>query len=110
MLFDRRVDLYKKSKGLYLLWEKNKSHLLDHDKNKIFGANDLFFMWLTNNGFLYKVGPVINTMLSDNENHERFLLKLEEIEGLSKEIKFAFSRSEKNDISLFVHFMVNYWV
>ena len=102
-LFDRRLDLYMKSRGLYELWKEHREQLLCYDKNEKIAANDLLFTFLTNNSFLYEVKPVIDTLLENLENRQKFLLKIEELKTLNEEIKFVFKGSEKEVVSSFIN-------
>ena len=101
-LLDRRINTYTKFNGLYELWEKYREQFFDIDKDEVFGNNDLFFTWLTNNGFLYEITPVIRTLMQDDDMHKKFLLKLEELEILSNEITFIFKNRNKITVSSFV--------
>ena len=89
-LFDKRLDKYLLAKGLLELYKDNKK-LLDYnscpdDKAIIV---DYQFINLTNNNYLKDVTRIINEP-KNNDFKNAFLVKIEELKGLSTEIKFLF--------------------
>lgn len=101
-LLDRRIYAYIKFKGLYELWERYGEQFFDYDRDEVFWCNRIAFVWLTNNGFLYGITSVIETLMEDDGIHKKFLLKLEELEILNEEISFIFKNKNKVTVSLFV--------
>lgn len=89
-LFDKRLDKYLLAKGLLELYKDNEK-LLDYnsclDDEAI--IVDYQFINLTNNNYLKDVTCIINEP-KNNDFKNAFLVKIEELKGLSTEIRFLF--------------------
>ena len=104
-LFDKRLDKYLLAKGLLELYKDNEK-LLDYnsclDDEAI--IVDYQFINLTNNNYLKDVTCIINEP-KNNDFKNAFLVKIEELKGLSTEIRFLFPN--KNG-QLLENFIIKY--
>ena len=89
-LFDKRLDKYLLAKGLLELYKDNEK-LLDYNSCPDDEAIivDYQFINLTNNNYLKDVTCIINES-KNNDFKNAFLVKIEELKGLSTEIRFLF--------------------
>ncbi len=89
-LFDKRLDKYLLAKGLLELYKVNEK-LLDYNSCPDDEAIivDYQFINLTNNNYLKDVTCIINEP-KNNDFKNAFLVKIEELKGLSTEIRFLF--------------------
>lgn len=88
-LFEKRLYYYNKINKLIKLYEDNKDFLnVEKNKESLLEAQDIF-LWLTNCTFLEECSVAIKTPL-EQPIHKCFLIKLEELEQLAREIKFIF--------------------
>ena len=89
-LFDKRLDKYLLAKGLLELYKDNEK-LLNYNSCPDDEAIivDYQFINLTNNNYLKDVTCIINEP-KNNDFKNAFLVKIEELKGLSTEIKFLF--------------------
>lgn len=89
-LFDKRLDKYLLAKGLLELYKDNEK-LLDYNSYPDDEAIivDYQFINLTNNNYLKDVTCIINEP-KNNDFKNAFLVKIEELKGLSTEIRFLF--------------------
>lgn len=89
-LFDKRLDKYLLAKGLLELYKDNEK-LLDYNNCPDDEAIivDYQFINLTNNNYLKDVTCIINEP-KNNDFKNAFLVKIEELKGLSTEIRFLF--------------------
>lgn len=99
-LFDKRVETYIVVKGIIELFAQNE-HLLDKENVGPMFANDLIFVFLTNNVYMEKTGLAIKKPLS-NPEQRMFLAKLESLKELSLKIRLLFSNSEADLLSDFI--------
>lgn len=89
-LFDKRLDKYLLAKGLLELYKDNEK-LLDYNSCPDDEAIivDYQFINLTNNNYLKDITCIINEP-KNNDFKNEFLVKIEELKGLSTEIRFLF--------------------
>ena len=89
-LFDKRLDKYLLAKGLLELYKDNEK-LLNYNSCPDDEAIivDYQFINLTNNNYLKDVTCIINEP-KNNDFKNAFLVKIEELKGLSTEIRFLF--------------------
>ena len=100
-LFDRRLNAFTIADGLYELCLENKIVFVDTADGGPNFANDLNFVWLTNNSFMEQQAHSIKHPL-EAPYHANFLRKREELRNLSKEILFIFKGNEAKIYSDFV--------
>ena len=89
-LFDKRLDKYLLAKGLLELYKDNEK-ILDYNScpdDEAIIVDDQFIN-LTNNNYLKNVTCIINEP-KNNDFKNEFLVKIEELKGLSTEIRFLF--------------------
>lgn len=101
-LFEKRLASYKKIIAILNLWKKHRKHFIDSDKEKIFGANNILFSFLTNTSYLYKICNVINQEQRNDAIHQEFLEKLEDIEFESNILEFIYSKERIKHVICFV--------
>lgn len=89
-LFAKRLDKYLLAKGLLELYKDNEK-LLDYNSCPDDEAIivDYQFINLTNNNYLKNITCIINEP-KNNDFKNAFLVKIEELKGLSTEIRFLF--------------------
>ena len=89
-LFAKRLDKYLLAKGLLELYKDNEK-LLDYNSCPDDEAIivDYQFINLTNNNYLKDITCIINEP-KNNDFKNAFLVKIEELKGLSTEIRFLF--------------------
>lgn len=97
-LFDKRLNKYLIARGLLELYKDNEK-LLDFSKKRDNEPIivDIHFINLTNNKYLKDVASIINDP-KNNEFKNNFLVKIEELKQLSKEVRFLFQN--KSGLSL----------
>lgn len=100
-LFERRLNAFTIADGLYELCLENKIVFVDIAQGKPNFANDLNFIWLTNNSFMERQAHSIKHPL-EAPYHADFLRKREELRNLAKEILFIFKGDEAKAYSGFV--------
>lgn len=94
-LFDRRLKAYMLVNGIISLCKKNYMWLSEKREAKPQLANDLVFMWLTNNTYMESQAKAIQQPL-EQPFHNEFLKKLEELRSMAMEFELIF----KGDIAL----------
>lgn len=94
-LFDRRLKAYMLVNGIISLCKKNYMWLSEKREAKPQLANDLVFMWLTNNTYMESQDKAIQQPL-EQPFHNEFLKKLEELRSMAMEFELIF----KGDIAL----------
>ena len=101
-LFDKKIKVYVICKGLFELYEQNKSLLeTNHTENSSIYV-DFNFVLLTNNSYLKDITDIIK----DTQNYDmkiKFLLKIEEIKNIALEIKLLFKGESGKMISKFIY-------
>lgn len=101
-LFDKRLDKYLLAKGLLELYKDNEK-LLDYNSCPDDEAIivDYQFINLTNNNYLKDVTCIINEP-KNNDFKNAFLVKIEELKGLSTEIRFLFPNKNGQLLEIFI--------
>ena len=101
-LFDKRLDKYLLAKGLLELYKDNEK-LLDYNSCPDDEAIivDYQFINLTNNNYLKDVTCIINEP-KNNDFKNAFLVKTEELKGLSTEIWFLFPNKNGQLLEIFI--------
>lgn len=99
-LLDRRLHLWIKAHGLMGLCEHNRSSLERREEGPEF-ANDHLFLNLTNNSYLYDIGPAVNHV-QEQDWQLRLLVKLEELKEAALEIELVFKGSAAKALGEFV--------
>ena len=101
-LFDKRLDKYLLAKGLLELYKDNEK-LLDYNSCPDDEAIivDYQFINLTNNNYLKDVTCIINES-KNNDFKNAFLVKIEELKGLSTEIRFLFPNKNGQLLEIFI--------
>ncbi len=100
-LFDRRLNAFTIADGLYELCLENKIVFVDFAHGEPNFANDLNFVWITNNTYMEQQADSIKHPL-EAPYHADFLRKREELRNLAKEILFIFKGKEAKAYSDFV--------
>jgi len=88
-LFDRRLKAYMLVNGIISLCKKNYMWLSEKREAKPQLANDLVFMWLTNNTYMESQAKAIQQPL-EQPFHNEFLKKLEELRSMAMEFELIF--------------------
>ena len=89
-LFNRRLSIWLTAKGLAELYSNHRNHFEKRAEPQL--AMDLIFSWLTNNAYLCDVGSAAAHPL-EVKYQKPFLAKLDELNGLAFEAKYAESIS-----------------
>ena len=98
-LFNRRLSIWLTARGLAELYSEHRSHLEKRAEPQL--AMDLIFSWLTNNAYLCDVGSAAAHPL-EVKYQKPFLAKLDELNGLAFEAKYAFKGDQAESISRFI--------
>ena len=88
-LFDRRLKAYMLVNGIISLCKKNYMWLSEKREAKPQLANDLVFMWLTNNTYMESQAKAIQQPL-EQPFHNEFFKKLEELRSMAMEFELIF--------------------
>lgn len=99
-LLDRRLRLWTKAHELMELCGKNRSLLNKKSDGPEF-ANDLVFLWMTNNSLLYDISPAIRHV-REQDWQPRFLVKLEELKEMAFETDLVFKSRSAKKLSTFI--------
>ncbi len=92
-LFDRRLRLFMIADGLIALYRNNLVTIDNMERDAPQFANDLQFVWLTNNKYMEQQQSAIYHVL-EQPYHKDFISKLDEITSIAMEITFVFSGDE----------------
>lgn len=98
-LFNRRLSIWLTAKGLAELYSNHRNHFEKRAEPQL--AMDLIFSWLTNNAYLCDVGSAADHPL-EVKYQKPFLAKLDELNGLAFEAKYAFKGDQAESISRFI--------
>lgn len=98
-LFNRRLSIWLTAGGLAELYSEHRNHLEKRAEPQ--PAMDLIFSWLTNNAYLCDVGSAAAHPL-EVKYQKPFLAKLDELNGLAFEAKYAFKGDQAESISRFI--------
>lgn len=100
LLLDRRLRLWIKARGLMELCANNRSSLKERKNGPEF-VNDLEFQWMTNNSWLYDIGPSVGHVL-EQDWQPKLLTKLEELKEMAFEAKLVFRGHPAEVLSVFI--------
>lgn len=96
-LFDERIENFITATGLIKLYQDNKNHLKDWEKEDGFIDVEFHFGYMTNNSYLVQDINLIRNPLQ-NPYQKEFLVKLEDIKNVATKSEFLFKG--KNGILL----------
>lgn len=99
-LFNHRLSVWTNARSLMNLCEKNR-HYLEREQESPDLANDLSFQFMTNNAYLYSIGPSIAHVL-EQDYQQLLLCKLTELQDLALEAKFVFKGDLGKSLSSFI--------
>lgn len=99
-LFDRRLHLWIKARGLMMLCADNRSLLEGKADGPEFG-NDFVFQIMTNNTLLSGIGPAVGHVL-EQDWQLRLLTKLEELKEMAFEAEMVFRGRSAKVLSSFI--------
>lgn len=99
-LFDHRLSVWSNVKSLMNLCEINRMYLERGQEGPDL-ANCLSFQFMTNNVYLYSIGPSIaHTLEHDYQQH--LLCKLAELQDLALEARFVFKGGLAGSLTMFI--------
>ena len=103
-LFERRLKVYMLANGIISLCKDNYMWISAKRKETPQYANDLVFIWLTNNTYMEELADAIEHPL-EQPFHKEFLRKREELRNTAMEIELIF----KGEVALvYSNFMRTY--
>ena len=88
-LFERRLKVYMLTNSLILLCKGNYMWLSAKRKTTQEFANDLVFIWLTNNTYMESQADAIKHPM-ERPFHQEFLRRREELRNMAMEIELIF--------------------
>ena len=100
-LFDRRLDAYKRVRGLMELYQENEKILSEKDKNEPLIENAWLFMRLTNNAEMESCAKAI-THRKVEPYHQNFLKMIEELKRAAIEFEMLFEGDMAISIRRFI--------
>lgn len=103
-LFERRLKAYMMANSIISLCKENYVFLLEKRKAEPQFANDLVFVWLTNNTYMEGQAEAIEHPL-EQPFHKELLKKREELRNMAMEFEFIF---KGNVASLYGNFLRDY--
>ena len=103
-LFDRRLKAYMMANSIISLCKENYDFLSEKRKAEPQFANDLVFVWLTNNTYMEGQAEAIEHPL-EQPFHKELLKKREELRNMAMEFEFIF---KGNVASLYGNFLRDY--
>lgn len=103
-LFDRRLKAYMMANSIISLCKENYVFLSEKRKAEPQFANDVVFIWLTNNTYMEGQAEAIEHPL-EQPFHKDFLQKREELRNMAMEFEFIF---KGNVASLYGNFLRDY--
>ena len=103
-LFDRRLKAYMMANSIISLCKENYVFLSEKRKAEPQFANDLVFVWLTNNTYMEGQAEAIEHPL-EQPFHKELLKKREELRNMAMEFEFIF---KGNVASLYGNFLRDY--
>lgn len=103
-LFDRRLKAYMMANSIISLCKENYVFLSEKRKAEPQFANDLVFVWLTNNTYMEGQAEAIEHPL-EQPFHKELLKKREELRNMEMEFEFIF---KGNVASLYGNFLRDY--
>lgn len=103
-LFERRLKAYMMANSIISLCKENYVFLSEKRKAEPQFANDLVFVWLTNNTYMERQAEAIEHPL-EQPFHKELLKKREELRNMAMEFEFIF---KGNVASLYGNFLRDY--
>ena len=103
-LFDRRLKAYMMANSIISLCKENYVFLSEKRKTEPQFANDLVFIWLTNNTYMEGQAEAIEHPL-EQPFHKDFLQKREELRNMAMEFELIF---KGNVTALYSNFLRDY--
>ena len=103
-LFERRLKAYMMANSIISLCKENYVFLSEKRKAEPQFANDLIFVWLTNNTYMEGQAEAIEHPL-EQPFHKELLKKREELRNMAMEFEFIF---KGNVASLYSNFLRDY--
>lgn len=103
-LFERRLKAYMMANSIISLCKENYVFLSEKRKAEPQFANDLVFVWLTNNTYMEGQAEAIERPL-EQPFHKELLKKREELRNMAMEFEFIF---KGNVASLYGNFLRDY--
>ena len=103
-LFDRRLKAYMMANSIISLCKENYFFLSEKRKTEPQFANDLVFIWLTNNTYMEGQAEAIEHPL-EQPFHKDFLQKREELRNMAMEFELIF---KGNVTALYSNFLRDY--
>ena len=103
-LFERRLKAYMMANSIISLCKENYVFLAEKRKAEPQFANDLVFVWLTNNTYMEGQAEAIEHPL-EQPFHKELLKKREELRNMAMEFEFIF---KGNVASLYGNFLRDY--
>ena len=103
-LFERRLKAYMMANSIISLCKENYVFLSEKRKTEPQFANDLVFIWLTNNTYMEGQAEAIEHPL-EQPFHKELLKKREELRNMAMEFEFIF---KGNVASLYGNFLRDY--
>ena len=103
-LFERRLKAYMMANSIISLCKENYVFLSEKRKAEPLFANDLVFVWLTNNTYMEGQAEAIEHPL-EQPFHKELLKKREELRNMAMEFEFIF---KGNVASLYGNFLRDY--
>ena len=103
-LFERRLKAYMMANSIISLCKENYVFLSEKRKAEPQFANDLVFVWLTNNTYMEGQAEAIEHLL-EQPFHKELLKKREELRNMAMEFEFIF---KGNVASLYGNFLRDY--
>ena len=103
-LFERRLKAYMMANSIISLCKENYVFLSEKRKSEPQFANDLVFVWLTNNTYMEGQAEAIEHPL-EQPFHKELLKKREELRNMAMEFEFIF---KGNVSSLYCNFLRDY--
>lgn len=99
-LFDKRVEVYLIATGLVELYRENKSEIMNCKDGPVLD-NDVKFLFLTNNSYLFEVSKAIEAPFK-HPVHKTFLMKMENLKNVATKVRLLFTGFAANILGNFV--------
>lgn len=101
-LFDKRLEAWLELKKLYALYEEHRSQLKELvNKDDVYFANNLYFLFLTNTAYMSEAGDAIKDFDS-LEAKRKFLTLLEKMQDASEALHLLFTGQLAEKLSNFI--------
>ncbi|MFV0288448.1 MAG: hypothetical protein ACK5HR_03225 [Mycoplasmatales bacterium] len=100
-LFDKRINSILFVEELLTTYKQNRTRLNNEKNEGLLLTNDFEFTFLTNNTYLEAITAVIGEPLKEEE-HKKFLYKLEDMKKESIKIEYLFSKGKGEILSEFI--------